>query len=169
MFIKMITYDSEYGDANLFDDYGFQTDSPDDLISAIKGRFKKLLEQKTLLIDREKGFVDVVEKNSRKSAESYLIAYPSKQASDDSTNSLLLADGIFYDPDSDLASISTDATVIWERLSEEDEEVIEAWGLSKVIENQPVELGGANYNDALRGIELTRYLFNLYQNHLQKS
>jgi hypothetical protein len=169
MFVKMITYDSEYGDANQFDNYAFSAESPDELIRAIVNRFKFLLESRTLLIDRENGFVDIVEMNSGKSAESYLIAYPSKQASDDDVNTLLLADGMFYDPDSESVGIGTDATVIWERLSDEDEEVIEAWGLSGTIDNQPTELGGAGYNHTLRGVNLTRYLFNLYQNHLSNS
>jgi len=163
MFVKMITYDSEYGDANEFDDYGFSAQSPDELITAVTDRFRTLLEKRVLLIDRERGSVDVVEKNSGKSAESYLIAYPSKQAFDEDTSSLLLADGVFYDPDSDSVSIGTHGTTIWERLSDENEEVIEEWGLIEVIEDQPPELGGANYSDTLDGIELMRYLFNLYK------
>lgn len=79
MFLQMITYDSEYGDAMLFDDYKFTAESYEDLLASVLARFDLLLKERTLIIDRESGFTNVVETLSGKTAESYVVAYTSEQ------------------------------------------------------------------------------------------
>jgi hypothetical protein len=86
----------------------------------------------------------------------------------DGVNGLLLADSIFYDPDSKEISCGLDAFTFWDRLCDQDDDVIEAWGLSDIIENQPPQLGGTHLGPGggLQGWELTKFLFNLYKSRL---
>ncbi len=64
----MITYDSEYGDAIVFDNYKFTAESYEDMLACMLARFDLLLKERTLIIDCEGGFTNIVETQSGKTA-----------------------------------------------------------------------------------------------------
>lgn len=169
MFVKMITYDSEYGDAIVFDEYSFSAQTHEGLMTNVLDRFEALIKNRTLTIDRESGFTNVVETQSGKTAESYVVAYPSEQNLEKGLNGLTVADCVFYNVDKKEISCGFEAYSFWDRFSDEDEDVINAWGLADILENQPPQLDGAKSSQGggLQGLKLTEYLFNLYRSHLE--
>jgi len=166
MIVKMITYDSEYGDAAMFDGFAMSATSYPELLEQILIRFKNLLKSRTLVIDRESGYPNLVETRSGKTAESYLVAYKSTEHAETETSGLLLADGIFYDPDNDEISCGSDAYTAWERLCDEPDEVLASWRLTPIIANQPWQLNGSK---GLSGLPLAEFLFGLFISHANSS
>lgn len=168
MFAQMITYDSSYGDARVFDDYTFATETYDEFISSVRSRFDWLLKNRTLIIDRESGFVGLVEPRSGESAESYIIAYRSEQDAADRTNGLELANSIFYDPDKKEMSCGIEVYSFRELLWDAGDGVLEAWGLEDILENPPPQLdvNSAGPGSRPSGWDLTKFLFALYQSRL---
>jgi hypothetical protein len=139
------------------------------LLTNVLDRFEALIKNRTLIIDCESGFKNVVETKSGKTAESYVIAYPSARNLEKGLNGLAVADSIFYDPDKKEISCGFEVYSFWDRFSDEEEDVINAWGLADVLENQPPQLDGAKSSQkgGLQGLKLTEYLFNLYRSHLE--
>jgi hypothetical protein len=170
MFLKMITYDSEYGDAIVFDDYQFSAKTYEEFLVSVLSHFDLLLNNRTLIIDRESSFVNVVATQSGATAESYVLAYPSENDLAEGINGLTVADCIFYDPDKREISCGFDAYSFWERFCDVDEDAINTWGLADVLENQPPQLDGTNFDrgGGLQGLELAKFLFALYQSNLRR-
>lgn len=170
MFVKMVTYDSEYGDASKFDEFALSVATYDELLTTIKSRFQELIRNRVLIIDRESGFANVVETLSGKTAESYLLAYPSKADLENDLNGITLANAIFYDPDSQELSFGFEAFSFWERFCDEDEDTLAVWGLTGILENQPKELDGTKFGPGcgLEGLELAKFLFELYESSLRQ-
>jgi hypothetical protein len=170
MFLKMITYDSEYGDAIVFDDYQFSATTYEEFLVSVLSHFDLLLKNQTLIIDRESGLVNVVATQSGKTAESFVLAYRSKKDLAEGINGLTVADCIFYDPDKKEVSCGFDAYSFWDRFSDEDDDVVNAWGLADVLENQPPQLDGTQFDQAggFQGLELAKFLFELYQSSLRR-
>lgn len=170
MFMKMTTYDSEYGDAIVFDEYVFSAQSYEEFIGSVLARFDELIKGRTLLIDRESGFTNVVETRSGSTAESYIVTYPSEQDLMDEFNGISLANSIFYDPDAKTISCGLDAYSYWDRLCDEDDEVIEAWGLTEILNNRTPQLDSNNLglHGGLEGWDLVRLLFDLYSSLLKE-
>ena len=118
MFVKMITYDSEYGDATQFDEFMLSVDTYDKLNTSVLDRYAELIRNRTLLIDSFDGSAHVVDTRSGNAAETYLLAYPSARDLEIDMNGLLLADGIFYDPDTQGISCGMEACSFWEQFCE---------------------------------------------------
>ncbi|MCD8517631.1 MAG: hypothetical protein LRY53_08095 [Burkholderiaceae bacterium] len=168
MFVRMITYDSSHGDAYVFDDYIFSAETYDEFILSVRSRFESLIENRALIIDRESGFLDLVEPHSGDSAESYIIAYRSEQDVVDRNNGLELANSIFYDPDKKEMSCRIEVYSFRELLWDAGDGVLEAWGLEGILENPPPQL---DVNSAVpgprpSGWDLTKFFFELYQSRL---
>ena len=170
MFLKMITYDSEYVDAIVFDDHQFSAKTYEEFLVSVLSHFDLLLNNRTLIIDRESGFVNVVATRSGATAESYVLAYPSEKDLAEGINGLTVADCIIYDPDKKEISCGFDAYSFWERFCDVDEDVINTWGLADVLENQPAQLDGTNFDHGagLQSLELAKFLFELYQSSLRR-
>lgn len=169
MFVRMITYDSEYGDANIFDDYHCVTETYDDLLSRVLGRFDWLIKNRTLIVDRETEFATLVEPRSGKQAETYLIAYQSEHDSAKGINGLELSNSIFYDPDTKEMSCGIEAYSFMDCLPDTiDDGALEVWGLGDLLQNPPPELGVRSVGPERppNGWELTNFLFDLYQSRI---
>lgn len=166
MFVRMITYDSEYGDAITFDDFTFSVLSFDQFTAGLLGRFDELIKTRALIIEMENGVAVVVDPRSGKSAESYVLAYPCEQDAKNDVYGITLAGSLFYDPETREVSCGFDGYSFWDQFSELNADVIDAWGLRDVLENQPPELDATRPGGPLSEWKLTEFLFDLYQSSL---
>lgn len=166
MYVRMVTYDSDYGDEITFDEYIFSVLTFDEFKQVLLTRFDELIRTKTLIINRESGFANLVGPCSGKTAETYVIAYPCEQDAINCVNGIELALGLFYYPDTREISNVFDGWCFWSRFSEIDDHVTQAWGLGDVLENQPSELDTDCPDGPIGEWELTEFLFELYQSRL---
>jgi len=168
MHVKMVTYDSEHGDAIRFDEYKVSTESLGELIGKIQQRFRDLISQGSLRLDADADFTNVVDARSGKTVETYLIAYRSEQDLEDERFGLELASALFYTPQPEGLSWGEDAGAFWDYLNDLDQEVIDYWNLQPVIDAQPPELDGTRFFDGSDdgGPVLAGYLFGLYASRL---
>jgi hypothetical protein len=165
MHVKMVTYDSEYGDAIQFDHYKISADSFGELSAMIQARFRDLIGQGALRLDEDGDFTNVVDARSGKTVETYLIAYRSEQDLEGERFGLELASGIFYTPQPEGLSWGEDAGASWDYLNDLDQDVVDYWNLQSVIDAQPPELDGTRFLSGGEDAEpvLASYLFRLYQ------
>jgi hypothetical protein len=168
MFVRMITYDSDYGDAITFDEHAFAVSTCDDFKADLLERLDELIECGTLSIDKESGFGNLVDPHTGKAAETYVVAYPSEQDTKNYVNGIAFAFGLFYYPETGEISNVYDESSFWNHLIELDDHVIKAWGLCDILENQPLELDGNSPEGPLAEWDLTEFLFELLQSRLEK-
>lgn len=168
MFVQMITYDSGYGDASIFDDYTFAAETYDDFISSVLDRFDWLIKNRALIVDREAEFATLVEPRSGRQAETYLIAYKSEHDVAKGINGLELSNSIFYGPDTKEMSCGIEAYSFMDCLPDIDDGALEVWGLDDTLQNPPPELDVSSGGPGclLNGWDLTKFLFELYQSRL---
>ena len=168
MFLKMVTYDSFKGDGLRFDEYVSSAKSFEELIEIIKSRFLDLIDNRDLIINREGDFTNIIETHSRRTVESFVMVYPSNTDLENGKNGITLLDQIFYDPDSQDISNGINATSFWEMLCDEDDEILVAWGLTDIRENQPPQLDGENFgtDGMLYDLELAKFIFELFESSL---
>jgi hypothetical protein len=138
------------------------------LIAGILARFDELIRARTLIIDRESGFTEVVETTSGNTVETLLLAYPTMADIESNTNGIFLGDSIFYQPDKKELVSGFDCGFFWGTFCDLDDSVVRAWTLSEVKEHQPPQLNETEVGPdaALEGLSLIKFLFELYQARL---
>jgi hypothetical protein len=168
MILKMITYDSEYGDAVTFDEHLLFKDSYEQLRAGVSDRFVELIRNRILLVEQSG---DVVGARSGRTAETYLLAFPSINDAEAGVNGVELSSGIFFDVEGNEVSCGLDGYVFWDHLCDAEDGLIDTWELHDVLSDQPPELGGQQNktSSVLQGWELTKFLFDLLKNRTQEN
>lgn len=169
MIIQMTTYDSIDGDGLVFDLYVFSASTFDGLVESVVTRFEELLGNETLVLRQEKDFVNVVDARTGKTAETYLTAYLKEDDAHANNDGMLLANAVFYNPNTRELSCDFDAFFCWDLICDTPDDLLVEWGLSGILQNQPCQLDGNSREPSggLCGLELVRFLFDLYNSQLK--
>lgn len=155
MYFLLNIYDSYGGDANSFDRFIFYADSFGDLIAAVSQRHRALINDGTLAVNQQDWGQELVSGDGDV-AEANLTVFKSQADADAFENGLAFTNTLFFDPSSDDDPISSgvDPDWLWERLNDEDEDLIAYWGLKNFISEKPAELS------KLYELPLLEYFFN---------
>ena len=148
-------YDSYGGDANFFDKKIFSAESYLDLKSALNNHWSDLLECGFLAASEDNEY-DFVHVESGIIVEGHLMAYKNESDAENEMNSMPFQNSQFFS--SEIGEITSGTC--WDDISyrlEDEDDVLEYWGLEDVAQNPPEELKNSYDN------EFFAALFDVYK------
>lgn len=151
--IKYITYDYENGTSEVFDTNLFNVSSYEDLISQITDYYSSSISSGLYKIVTEDESEYIHHVNTNQPIESYLVIYKNilEAENDDEFNSKgapFAFNHVFIPPNT--INLGCDWSTFSEKLEfDTDEDVLNQWGLNKIISNPPEELQNASYDNFL--------------------
>lgn len=154
LILKYVTYDYENGTSEVFDTITFNVTSYEDLISHITDYYSSSITSGFYKIVTEDDSEYIHHVNTNQPVESYLVIYKNilEAENDDEFNSKgapFAFNHVFIPPDT--VNLGGDWNTFSEKLEfDTDEDVMNQWGLDKIISNPPEELQNASYDNFLK-------------------
>ena len=164
LIIKLVTYDYENGDSEIFDTKNLTVSSYEELCLEIKNYYSSKLKEGFYTIVSENDGEYIHHSDTNQPVESSLLVYKdlSDAENDDEFNSNAAPfafNHIFIPPET--LNLGGEWETFKEKLEfDTDDEILKKWGLDKIVLNIPPELKDAGYDDFLK------ILFETYKNYI---
>ena len=158
MIVAQKIFDRDIGDSNVFDLTNFDVSSFEELDKQVIQHWSDLINKGVLIVEENDGQSEILHANSGQYVVAYWYAYKNVSDANSKVNGLIFANTInFYPERSDYEGTFSIEDL---HLFENDESVLDYWGVGELVSNPPVELTSSGSGDTKKFL---KKLFEIYQ------
>ena len=159
MIVAQTIFDEDKGDGIVFDLTNFDVSSFEELDKQVIQHWSDLINKGVLIVEENDGRAsEILHANSGQYVVAYWYAYKNVSDANSKVNGLIFANTInFYPERSDYSGTCFIEDL---HLFENDESVLDYWGVGELVSNPPVELTSSGSGDTKKFL---KKLFEIYQ------
>jgi len=158
MIVAQKIFDRDIGPSDVFDLTNFDVSSFEELDKQVIQHWSDLINKGVLRVEENDGQSEILHANSGQYVVAYWYAYKNVSDANSKVNGLLFANTInFYPERSDYSGTGFIEDL---HLFENDESVLDYWGVGELVSNPPVELTSSGSGDTKKFL---KKLFEIYQ------
>ena len=159
MIVAQTIFDEDKGDGIVFDLTNFDVSSFEELDKQVIQHWSDLINKGVLIVEENDGRAsEILHANSGQYVVAYWYAYKNVIDANSKVNGLIFANTInFYPERSDYSGTCFIEDL---HLFENDESVLDYWGVGELVSNPPVELTSSGSGDTKKFL---KKLFEIYQ------
>ena len=156
MIVAQTIFDEDKGDGIVFDLTNFDVSSFEELDKQVIQHWSDLINKGVLIVEENDGQSEILHANSGQYVVAYWYAYKNVSDANSKVNGLIFANTInFYPERSDYSGTCFIEDL---HLFENDESVLDYWGVGELVSNPPVEL-----TSSFDSKKFLKKLFEIYQ------
>ena len=158
MIVVQTIFDEDKGDGIVFDLTNFDVSSFEELDKQVIQHWSDLINKGVLIVEENDGQSEILHANSGQYVVANWYAYKNVSDANSEVNGLIFANTInFYPERSDYSGTCFIEDL---HLFENDESVLDYWGVGELVSNPPVELTSSGSGDTKKFL---KKLFEIYQ------